>query len=133
MTKRKLLGGTIDATTGKIKIVTICHLHSLRTINSYPGLIRRADLSKRVLLLAESKFLKLLPTDPRCVWCNAPFQGPGAPFMRAIGKGQSQLNPSICSDCESFAIINQGGAEVEAALLFADIRGSTSIAEKASP
>jgi len=43
------------------------------------------------------------------------------------------MNPNLCNVCEEFARTNQGGAEIDLSLLFADIRGSTSIAEKMSP
>ena len=43
------------------------------------------------------------------------------------------MNPLLCNACEEFARAFQGGAEVELSLLFADIRGSTALAEKMSP
>jgi adenylate cyclase len=43
------------------------------------------------------------------------------------------LNPQICNECEQFAARYQGGAEIELSLLFADVRGSTGLAEKMSP
>ena len=48
-------------------------------------------------------------------------------------KRPSKLNPRLCSSCENFASQYQGGAEVEMSLLFADVRGSTSLAEGMSP
>ena len=39
------------------------------------------------------------------------------------------MNPHLCNVCERFADENPGGTELEVALLFADIRGSTSLAE----
>jgi adenylate cyclase len=73
-----------------------------------------------------------IPADPRCQLCAAPFAGPGAPVMRLIGKRQSDGNPNMCTSCQTFLIKYHGGAEVEGTLLFADIRGSTSIAEHMS-
>jgi adenylate cyclase len=49
--------------------------------------------------------------------------------MRIIGKRPSKMNPRFCSACEEFAQANPGGAEVPLSLLFADIRGSTALAE----
>ena len=49
-----------------------------------------------------------------------------------LDKRQSNLNPNLCNACEKFAIENQGGAEIELSLLFADVRGSTTLAEKMS-
>ena len=78
------------------------------------------------------KVLKHIPSDPRCKLCAAPFQGPGAPFMRLIGKSRSEASPNRCSSCFRFLSEHHGGAEIEAAMLFADIRGSTSLAETMS-
>ena len=38
------------------------------------------------------------------------------------------MNPHLCNICERFAEENPGGTELEVALLFADIRGSTPLA-----
>lgn len=40
------------------------------------------------------------------------------------------MNPHLCNQCERFAERFPGGAEVEISILFADIRGSTPLAEK---
>jgi len=72
---------------------------------------------------------RLLPSSPRCQLCAAPFTGFGAPVMRIIGKRPAIQNPHVCSQCFTFLADRHGGAEVEITLLFADIRGSTTIAE----
>ena len=72
---------------------------------------------------------KLLPHGPRCQLCAAPFAGAAAPVMRMIGKRPSEKNPRVCSSCFNFMSAHHGGAEIEVTLLFADIRGSTTIAE----
>ncbi len=80
------------------------------------------------------RMLRLLPHDPRCKFCNAPFQGLGSVLVRAVyGKKQSNLNPRFCSVCEDFASKFPGGAEVEMSMLFADVRGSTALSEQMSP
>lgn len=77
---------------------------------------------------------RLLPHDPRCKFCNAPFEGVGAVFVRAVyGKKRSSLNPRFCNLCEEFASSNPGGAEVAMSMLFADVRGSTALSEQMSP
>jgi adenylate cyclase len=64
--------------------------------------------------------------------CAAPFAGPGAPVMRLIGKRRSEKNPNWCLSCFTFMASHHGGAEIELTLLFADIRGSTTLAEQMS-
>jgi adenylate cyclase len=78
---------------------------------------------------AARKFFKLIPHDPRCRLCAAPFEGFGAPVMRLIGKRPSDQNPNWCATCFTFMEKHHGGAEIECTLLFADIRGSTGLAE----
>jgi adenylate cyclase len=70
-----------------------------------------------------------IPNGPRCMMCAAPFAGLGAPAMRALGRAPSSKNPTMCNACFRFMEANHGGAEVECTLLFADIRGSTTLAE----
>jgi adenylate cyclase len=79
--------------------------------------------------MAMRRFLVRVPRGPRCSMCAAPFGGIGAPVMRAIGKRKSDQNPHICQACFSFLAEHHGGAEIELTLLFADIRGSTTLAE----
>jgi adenylate cyclase len=75
----------------------------------------------------------VLPSAPRCKLCNAPFRGPGGALMRAIGYGPSPLNRRLCKWCLRAVGKHPGGAEVEISVLFADVRGSTSIAERMEP
>jgi hypothetical protein len=79
-------------------------------------------------------FFRWLPGTPRCKNCYAPFAGPGSIVVRVFyGKQPSKLNPQLCNVCEQFAKKYQGGAEIELSLLFADVRGSTNLAEGMSP
>ena len=73
--------------------------------------------------------LRRIPGAHRCKLCAAPFEGAGAPFMRMLGKRQSGQNPTMCSSCFDFMVRHHGGAEIEVTLVFADIRGSTAMAE----
>ena len=79
------------------------------------------------------RFLSRLPADPRCRLCAGPFTGAGGLAMRLIGKRQSTANPNYCTSCESILLKHHGGAEVTGSCLFADIRGSTALAENISP
>ena len=74
-----------------------------------------------------------LPSPPRCKLCNAPFRGPGGVLMRAIGRGPSPLNRRLCRFCIRAVHKHPGGAEVEISVLFADVRGSTAMAEHMPP
>jgi len=75
-----------------------------------------------------------LPGSPRCKNCYAPFGGLGSSVVRTFyGKRPSNMNPRLCNTCEVFAREYQGGAEIELSLLFGDVRGSTTLAERMSP
>lgn len=79
------------------------------------------------------RIFRRLPRDPRCKFCNAPFQGIGGVIVRSLfGKQRSVLNPRFCNLCEQASREFPGGAEVEMSMLFADIRGSTTLSEKMS-
>ena len=79
------------------------------------------------------QLFKRIPSDPRCRLCGAPFAGVGAPVMRLIGKQPSNSNPHMCNACFVNLQRHHGGAEIDGSLLFADIRGSTTLAESMSP
>jgi adenylate cyclase len=65
--------------------------------------------------------------------CAAPFAGPGSVVMRMMGRARWAKNPKYCAGCFGMLRANHGGAEVECSLLFADVRGSTTLAEHMSP
>jgi adenylate cyclase len=74
---------------------------------------------------------RALPADPRCQLCYIPFEGLGGFISkRLLNVKPSVLNPHMCDVCERFAERFPGGAEVEVTILFADIRGSTPLAEQ---
>ncbi len=85
----------------------------------------------------QRRLFRLLPANPtyhRCKNCHAPFDGIGAPIVRILfNKRPSNMNPRFCTVCENFAREYQGGAEIEMSILFADIRGSTTLAEGMTP
>lgn len=76
--------------------------------------------------------LGLLPADHRCKFCHAPFEGTAGSVMKVIGKHRSRISPDLCRQCEAFARNIPGGAEIELTLMFADVRGSTALAERMS-
>lgn len=75
-----------------------------------------------------------LPSGPNCKICAAPFAGPGGAVLRHLGFGRFAGNPSICNFCiKDLQRVGIQGAEIPVSLLFADIRGSTTIGERLSP
>ncbi len=76
------------------------------------------------------KLFKRLPSEPRCRLCSAPFEGVGGSLMKvAFNKYPSNYNPKICNTCFDVIRKEQIGTETEFSFLFADVRGSTSLAE----
>jgi adenylate cyclase len=76
------------------------------------------------------RMARLLPRDPRCRICSYPFEGFGGHLVRImLGLERSRLNPQMCNVCERFARKLPGGTEMDTSLLFADVRGSTGLAE----
>jgi adenylate cyclase len=76
---------------------------------------------------------RLIPNGPRCKFCNGPYHGIGGPIYRMIGKGPSKLTPQLCEQCYRLTNKYLGGTEIELTMLFADVRGSTLLAENMTP
>jgi adenylate cyclase len=77
------------------------------------------------------RVMRHLPSEPRCRLCNAPYGGIGGRIMRRVGFGPSRKNPELCNTC--FEKAPMGGVEMEIGVLFADVRGFTSLAETMPP
>ena len=45
------------------------------------------------------RFLRWIPTDPRCKACNAPFGMPGSLVSRSMGRRRWAKNPRFCDRC----------------------------------
>ena len=71
----------------------------------------------------------LLPGSPRCLECNLPMAGPFSWLMKSK---PSSFNPRLCRVCEQAMRKEEAGAEVELSMLFADVRGSTTLAQTTS-
>jgi adenylate cyclase len=91
----------------------------------------------RTVLLGETRGLDLtkkivgrIPSGPRCKLCTAPLNAPGSILLKPFGFGPSKLNRRLCRACFRQVEKVPGGAEIELSLLFADIRGSTGLAEQ---
>lgn len=76
------------------------------------------------------KLMRHVPSEPRCKLCNTPFRGIGAVF-KVAGFGPSRKNPNFCNTCFERAPL--GGEEMDIGVLFADVRGFTSLAETLPP
>ena len=98
-----------------------------------------SDERWRRMLVDQAPFLRSrrlharIPSSPRCKMCASPFSGPGGLVMRFAGHGRWAKNPKYCTGCFRMLSSNHGGAEIECSLLFADVRGSTTLAESTSP
>ncbi|HET6820332.1 MAG TPA: adenylate/guanylate cyclase domain-containing protein [Candidatus Limnocylindria bacterium] len=77
--------------------------------------------------------LKVLPSDAHCKLCASPLHGGWGKVMSAIGKGPWPKNPKYCSWCFKDMVKRRAGAEIPCSLLFADVRGSTELAEHLTP
>jgi len=77
--------------------------------------------------------LRHVPAAPRCKMCAAPFAGPFTGVMGVFGRRRWPKNPKYCGYCFKQLQTHRGGAEIDCSLLFADIRGSTTLAERMAP
>lgn len=86
---------------------------------------------RQVLVHGHRNRWAVLPSNPRCVVCQAPFGGIGGRFVALLGIRASRKSPNLCNLCDEN--LPPGGAEVEIAVLFADVRGSAGLGERLGP
>lgn len=80
------------------------------------------------------RFFHRLPSPPHCKMCEAPLRGPGQAVLGRMGFRPWPKSPRFCQSCRgTLARLGVGGIELEISVLFADIRGSTTLAENMSP
>jgi adenylate cyclase len=91
----------------------------------------------RAALMGEARGLNVtrksvgwIPSGPRCKLCHSPLRPPGSSVLKLIGMGPSRMNRRLCRACFRHLDKMPGGAEIELSLLFADVRGSTTLAER---
>jgi adenylate cyclase len=82
------------------------------------------------LRLAHCLF-RYLPSAPRCKVCHNPFSGVGGKLIGMLGFTRSRKNPNLCAMC--CERLPTGGAEVDIAVLFVDVRESTVMGEHLEP
>jgi adenylate cyclase len=75
--------------------------------------------------------LRSLPAGPRCGICGAPFSGFGSRLVRPLGYRPSRKNPTLCATCVESS--PPGGMTTDVGVLFADLRGFTSLSERSEP
>jgi len=90
--------------------------------------ILRGEHPLRFAQRAGRRAFAIAPGSTRCKLCNAPFTGLSAGAFKRFGYGQSRKNPQLCARCVESA--PEGGAVVPLAVLFADMRGYTSLTER---
>src|SRR3989440_2809263 len=93
--------------------------------------VRFFELMERHMPRGFIWLMRHLPAEPRCRLCRAPYGGLGGRVMRRFGYGPSRKNPGLCNTC--FEKAPMGGGEMEIGVLFADVRGVTSLAEGMAP
>jgi adenylate cyclase len=76
---------------------------------------------------------RMFPSAPRCKICTSPFGPPMGPALKLLGKGRWPGNPAYCGGCFRELYAHRDGAEIECTLFFADVRGSTGLAETLRP
>jgi len=84
-------------------------------------------------VLAMRRTFRRVPSAPRCKLCHAPFGGIGGVVLKPWF-GPWERNAQLCKSCmRQLLKTGIGGAEVELSMVFADIRGSTGMAERLRP
>ena len=79
------------------------------------------------------RFWRSVPSAPRCKICTSPFGPPFGSLLRHLGKGRWPGNPAYCRGCFRDLYSSRLGAEIECTSFFADVRGSTALAESIGP
>jgi adenylate cyclase len=108
------------------------HEHELGVDAGHSEVWRAVLTGKAPGLERTKKLVSWIPSGPRCKLCLAPLKAPGSLVLKPFGFGPSGLNRRLCRCCFKQVEKEPGGAEVVLSLLFADVRGSTGLAERMS-
>lgn len=76
------------------------------------------------------RIFRYLPSGPRCKLCLNPFGGVGGKLIGMMGRKPSRKNPNLCQFC--FDRLPEGGIEIDVGVVFADVRGSTTMGEQST-
>ena len=112
-----------------------CEMNDHNTLDA-SGQTRRPHSDQWYRLLTEGhaplvrarRVFRYLPSAPRCKMCNNPFGRPVGRILGVAGFKPSRKNPDLCTRCCD--AVPHGGAEVDIAVLLADVRGSTTLGEQ---
>jgi adenylate cyclase len=96
-----------------------------------PGDQRAVIEGPTLLFRAVRRLMRATPTGPRCKICRAPFHGVGGAALKFTGFAPSRKNPNFCNFC--FEKAPHGGMDTDIGVLFADIRGYTTLSEQLPP
>src|SRR6476661_11171456 len=77
------------------------------------------------------RMMRALPSNPRCKICYSPFGGVGGKIVGVVGSKPSRKNPGFCQGC--FEQAPMGGEEMDVGVMFADVRGFTTMSETVPP
>jgi adenylate cyclase len=116
-------GGIVPDSTAPVPGVVPAHARS--------GEWRALLAEGHAPLVRARRLFRYVPSAPRCKVCNNPFGGLGGRLFGMAGFKPSRKNPTLCSRCCD--TLPAGGAEVDIAVLFADVRGSTTLGERTPP
>ena len=83
-------------------------------------------------LLKARRLWRHVPAAPRCKVCASPSHGVGGAVARLFWHGPMRNNPLLCTACFGQLSKFPGGAELEISVVFADVRGSTGLAERST-
>lgn len=101
--------------------------HEIFVESTWRNILTQGESSEEKRL---RKIFRMFPANTKCKWCDLPFDHPVSPLIHFVfRKRPSAYNPHFCNVCDDFAMKFQGGAEVDLSMVFADIRGSTTLAE----
>lgn len=84
-------------------------------------------------LYKKGRIFKHVPGEPRCRLCRIPLAGIAGPVLKLTGRRPARYNPHFCNACEVWSSTHPGGAVIDLTVLFADVRGSTALAEEMGP